>query len=294
MTDIVNWLKQNPNEVITILWVNGGFSPTVWASAYQSTGLLEYVYTPPASSQGILQLNDWPTLGSLIANNSRVISFLDSDADYTSVPWLLDEFSNVWETSYDELDVSGFECTLNRPYSTQSQSAIPASQKLYLINHFLDYDLAAGIDVPNVTYASITNSFSNLTGSLSNQFQNCTRVNNGKLPNFMLIAFFDQGNGSSLATTAFFNNVTYTQSSGFPGTFAVPGSDNYTSSVSSGCGISGGASSSSSTVSTTSAASMSETSSAALRNVVMLHEMSLGAYFYASSILAVVFALNLA
>ncbi|CCG84039.1 protein of unknown function [Taphrina deformans PYCC 5710] len=231
LSDVRTWLDRNPREVITILWVNGGFAPTTWESAYASTGLLRYVYRPPDRLEGVLTLSDWPTLQDLISNDTRVINFIDTGADTTAVPWLLDEFSNVWETGYDETSADQFSCTLDRPYASQPQSTIPASQKLYLINHFLDYEIGTtGIDVPNVTYASITNSVSGQVGSLSAQVSACT-ASNGRPPNFLLVDFFDQGNGSSVAAAAVANGVQYRAPALFPGAFPVPGSDNHTSAL---------------------------------------------------------------
>jgi hypothetical protein len=63
-------------------------SSTVFASA----GLDVMSYTPPTATLGV---QDWPTLGSLITAGTRLITFLDNGADFNSVPWLLNEFTNV-------------------------------------------------------------------------------------------------------------------------------------------------------------------------------------------------------
>lgn len=42
-----------------------------------------------------MRQSDWPTLGQLINNGTRVVVFLDSGADVTSVPFILPEFQMV-------------------------------------------------------------------------------------------------------------------------------------------------------------------------------------------------------
>lgn len=242
LSEVMTWLKANPREVITILWVNGGFDPTVWQSAYQSTGLLNYTYTPPSSTNGVLSLADWPTLTELITNGTRVISFLDTGADFASVPWLLDEFSNVWETRYDITTTTGFDCALDRPYASQNQSSIPQAQKLSLINHFLDYTLGTtGIEIPNATFAGVTNSISCESGSLALQVESCLSTI-GRPPNFFLVDFFDQAGAGPVLAAALYNNISAGSLAGaltpgvFPGPFAVPGAMNLTTEgASTGC-----------------------------------------------------------
>lgn len=42
-----------------------------------------------------MKQSDWPTLGQLIDSGKRVIVFLDSGADVSSVPFILPEFEMV-------------------------------------------------------------------------------------------------------------------------------------------------------------------------------------------------------
>jgi hypothetical protein len=41
-------------------------------------------------------------MGSLIDGGKRVLAFLDNTADFTQVPWLIDQFSNMFEDAYGE------------------------------------------------------------------------------------------------------------------------------------------------------------------------------------------------
>jgi hypothetical protein len=61
------------------------------------------MYSPTA---GQLTINEWPTLGSLIDSGKRVLAFMDNQADFTQVPYLIDEFSNMFEDAYGELSRS--------------------------------------------------------------------------------------------------------------------------------------------------------------------------------------------
>jgi hypothetical protein len=42
-----------------------------------------------------MKQSDWPTLGQLIDSGKRVVVFLDSGADVSSVPFILPEFEMV-------------------------------------------------------------------------------------------------------------------------------------------------------------------------------------------------------
>lgn len=61
-----------------------------------------YAYTP--SSVPIAKA-DWPTLQTLIDAGTRVVNFLAQNADVSTAPYLIDEFTNVWETPYDVCSV---------------------------------------------------------------------------------------------------------------------------------------------------------------------------------------------
>lgn len=74
-----------------------GISPTVWAQSYEDSGLKQYVYTPSSTP---VAYDAWPTYQELITAGTRVVSFLAQNADTSAVPYLLDEFTNVWETPY--------------------------------------------------------------------------------------------------------------------------------------------------------------------------------------------------
>jgi hypothetical protein len=130
-------------------------------------------YTPPSAS---LQFTAWPTLGTLIGNNQRLVVFMDAEADFTSVPYIIDEFTNVWETAFDVTDTT-FDCDVNR---TKGDS----STEMFLINHFLDEEVL-GQPAPDISAANQTNAVSGV-GSLGAQVATCVQ-SQGRNPNFMLV-----------------------------------------------------------------------------------------------------------
>ncbi|GAA5823519.1 hypothetical protein JCM11251_000665 [Rhodosporidiobolus azoricus] len=203
LSKVKNWLDANPNEVVTILAVNtDGVAPSVWAQSYTDSGLAEYVYTP---SNVPVAYDQWPTYAELISAGTRVVSFLAQNADVSEVPYLLDEFTNVWETPYSQTDAS-FPCTIDRVTGS-------AENKMYLINHYLNENMTLfgqTIPVPATGELEETNAATGQT-SLGEQADECL-AQHGYNPTFTLVDFYDVGNGSVFEYAAALNGVTYTPS----------------------------------------------------------------------------------
>ena len=103
LSSVATWVSSNPDEVITLVLVNyDDLPPTSFTSAFQSSGIQSHVYSPPSAST---QLSAWPTLGTLIDAGTTVVVFMDFEADFSSVPWIIDEFSNMFEDAYGEFSV---------------------------------------------------------------------------------------------------------------------------------------------------------------------------------------------
>lgn len=82
------WVDANPNEVVTILIVNSNdLPPTSFASVYKSVGLDALSYAPSSAS---LASTAWPTLGEMIDQGKRVVTFMDFKADFATVPYIID------------------------------------------------------------------------------------------------------------------------------------------------------------------------------------------------------------
>ncbi|BGP39161.1 hypothetical protein JCM10449v2_003099 [Rhodotorula kratochvilovae] len=201
LSTVKTWLDANPNEVVTILMVNTeGVAPSVWAQSYTDSGLASYVYTPSSTP---VAYDAWPTYQELISAGTRVVSFLAQNADTSSVPYLLDEFTNVWETPYDQTD-NAFPCTVDRVTGS-------AEGKMYLMNHFLDVNttiLGQTFAVPAEAELEQTNAVSG-TGSLGAQASECL-AQHGYYPTFTLVDYYDVGDGSVFEYAAQLNGVTYT------------------------------------------------------------------------------------
>jgi hypothetical protein len=150
-----------------------GLKPTDYAPVFEAAGIASMAYSPPTAT---LPAADWPTLGSMIDSGKRVVVLMDYDADFDSVPYIINHFLNVWETAYDVTDTT-FDCNVNR---TKGDT----STQMYLINHFLD-KYVLGQVVPYKEQANVTNGVSGV-GSLGQQVQTCV-ADHGRNPNFMLV-----------------------------------------------------------------------------------------------------------
>ncbi|KAL1964273.1 hypothetical protein VTN77DRAFT_7093 [Rasamsonia byssochlamydoides] len=206
LTTVVQWLQQNPYEVITILMGNYDLvAPTNFTAPIINSGLINYAYTPPKIP---MALDDWPPLSSFILTGKRAVIFMDYQANQTEVPYILDEFSQMWETPFSPTD-RNFPCTVQRPPNLADSDA---RNRLYLANHNLNLEIQlAGLDilVPNTALLNVTNAVSGY-GSLGWMADNCT-TQWGRPPNFLLVDYYNDGNvnGSVFEVAAMMNNVTY-------------------------------------------------------------------------------------
>ena len=203
MADVKDFLDGNPNEVLMMLLVNGdGVDPSMFDDALTGSGLSTYIFTPSTGS-AVLPIDQWPTLDAMIADNSRLVLFLgrhsdiyscfyqksnllaiDSGADTTKYPYMMDEFSYFFETPYDTTDPKFPQCSLDRP-----AGASPTG-RMYIVNHFLDIDIA-GILIPDVAAAGQTNAATG-DGSIGAQSTLCEGLY-GYAPKGVLVDYMDQG-----------------------------------------------------------------------------------------------------
>lgn len=85
---VKTWLDGNPNDVVTLLIVNSDdLPPSQYDSVFQAADLVNISYAPP---QATVPISQWPTMGSLIDSGKRLITFMDAEADFTSVPYIID------------------------------------------------------------------------------------------------------------------------------------------------------------------------------------------------------------
>jgi hypothetical protein len=173
---------------------------------FAAANIEEYAYTPPSTTTASTQ---WPTLNELISNGTRMISFVASldPASNTVAPYLLDEFTFIFETPYQITAPTNFSCTPDRPTVVQGDiQGATGSGRLSFMNHFLYSVEAFGIEEPDSVNVTITNGPSGTgIGNLGDAAANCSSAW-GKPPTFILVDFFDQG--PAIETVDKLNGVT--------------------------------------------------------------------------------------
>lgn len=222
MVEVAEWVAAHPYDVVTILFVNSDFIKVEnYTAPLMNAGLGPYLYEPPKVP---MRLEDWPTLGEMILTGKRVAVFMDYQADQAAVPYIMDEFSQMWETPFSPTDPA-FPCTQQRPPNLSNEDA---QDWLYLANHNLNIQIdIADIDILIPNYATLeeVNAFSG-NASLGLMANTCRcRLNlcitlatdadthpadwQGRPPNFLLVDYYNVGNGSVFEVAAKMNNVTY-------------------------------------------------------------------------------------
>ncbi|CAG8738684.1 6884_t:CDS:2, partial [Racocetra fulgida] len=140
-----SYLQDNPNEIITIFWENSdNIDPLRYKDEYDKANLTQYCFTQSVGEP-------WPTLSTIIQSGKRVINFMDKNTNNNTVPWLMPEYSYVFETPFQNSDPNAWQCTVDRPKDQP--------QQMYLLNHFLYTVLFGGmVEGPNPQNAASTNS----------------------------------------------------------------------------------------------------------------------------------------
>jgi hypothetical protein len=189
LSTIKTWMDNNQNDVVTVLLVNSdSASASDLGSQFNSSGISKYAYKPPTA--GTVPTT-WPTLDNLIGNNTRLMTFVASLSEAsTQYPFLMDEFTFIFENEYENTNPSNYSCTPDRPTGLTTSTAA-SSGRLFLMNHFLYQTQLFGIQSPNETYANTTNAETGY-GSLGASVSNCSSVY-GKAPWAVLVDFFNVG-----------------------------------------------------------------------------------------------------
>ncbi|TKA75510.1 hypothetical protein B0A49_05423 [Cryomyces minteri] len=223
LATVASWVRTHPYDVVTILIGNADFIGVGnYTAPIQASGLGPYLYEPPYIP---MKLNDWPTLSEMILTQKRVVLFMDYNADQTTVPYIFDEFSQLWETPFSPTNVS-FPCNTQRPPGLDRNQSL---ERMYMANHNLNAEinfLGASLLLPNTAQINQTNAVSGFS-SLGLMANTCTTDWN-RPPNFLLVDFYDVGNGSVFEVAAQHNNVTYNRpccgvaTSAAPSPFTTP------------------------------------------------------------------------
>ena len=170
MTTVSKWIKENPYDVVSLLIGNADtLPPQRFADPIKNSGLKDYAYEPPKIP---MARDDWPTLGSLILSNSRAVIFMDYEANQSEVPYVLNEFTQIWETPFSPTDRE-FPCSVQRPPGLSPEDA---RDRMYMANHNLNTEvslLSSSLLIPNSVLLNETNAVSGY-GSLGAMAGNCT------------------------------------------------------------------------------------------------------------------------
>ncbi len=198
------WVYDHPYEVVTLLIGNAVYAnATDFVQPLEDSGIKQFAYIPPKDPMG---RSDWPTLGQMILLNQRVVIFMDYEARQSEVPYVLDEFIHIWETPFDPTS-RDFPCVIDRPPDLSPEEAEP---RMYMANHNLNTELTLlgnSLLVPTRPLLEETNAV-NGTGSLGKAAEDCYEKW-GRPPNWLLVDYYDVGNGSVFEVAAKWNNVTY-------------------------------------------------------------------------------------
>jgi hypothetical protein len=167
--EIAKWVEEHPYDVVSILIGNGDFVPVGnFTAPIESSGLLKYVYTPPVVPMG---LDSWPTLAQMILSQKRVVVFMDYQANQTKAPYILDEFSQLWETPFSPTNPL-FPCDQQRPPNLSDDDA---SKRMYMANHNLNVEatlFGSTLLLPNSAALNLTNAVTG-TSSLGEMSNTC-------------------------------------------------------------------------------------------------------------------------
>jgi hypothetical protein len=210
LATVKTWLDSHPYEVIAIIMGNNNgkdtrIPATDFVAPFRDSGIMEYLWTPPSSS---MNLTEWPTLAEMIIRQKRVVVMLDYGTDQDQVPWLLSEFSYMWETPFSPTDPS-FPCTQQRP---PNQAEDVSRDRMYMMNHNLNIQVnLLGMDILIPAY-SLLNEINAVSGngSVGLNVDNCENMWD-RPPNWILVDYYNFGNfnGSVFQVAATANNVTY-------------------------------------------------------------------------------------
>ena len=163
--EINAFLTANPHEVM-ILFFQDAVGSEAMSQAIEESGLGSLVYT---HTEG----QDFPTLGDLIEQNTRVI--IASESHGPPPPWYHYGWDLFFDTPYSFKSVEEFSCSLNR-----GQSGNP----LFLLNHWL----ADSVGLPSKKAATTANSFD----VLYERAKSCWDEHD-HIPNLVAVDFYATG-----------------------------------------------------------------------------------------------------
>ncbi len=158
-----NFLKNNPNEVLTIIFENY-VSGSDLNKTFSEAGLISYVHHQ-------VQGETWPTLRKMIESNKRLVIFKEFEDEGPS--WDMNVWNYAVETPYSYASMSEFTCDYNRGKIKNS---------LYILNQFITVAFSR----------KDANRKSNELKTLMNRAHLCLKKKK-KIPNFITVDFYSSG-----------------------------------------------------------------------------------------------------
>ena len=162
LCDVVDFLDANRGEVVSIVF-ESNVSPAHTVEVMRAAGLVDYVYAWPGGA--------WPTLREMIANDTRLVVFTESDGG--EPPWYHPAWSVIRDTPYTFSKASDFSCALNRG---------PVDAPLFLMNHWILDPLANPDRAIEVNASSV----------LLARAEECSKAV-GRKPTFVGVDFYELG-----------------------------------------------------------------------------------------------------
>lgn len=196
--EIAGWMKTHPSEVVTLLLVNDEkIPPAQLKTLFDNSGLGALAFTPSGTG--------WPTLGEMVGNDTRLVTFLSEGADVKAAPYLLPEFDYVFETPFETFGPDKFSCMADRPGGVAGKES--TTPLIPLMNRFF-YDVISEqlkLYISNSTYSSTLNSDQGV-GNLADGVATCQKSWGGRSGGYVLLDFVNDG--SPMAVVDRVNNVT--------------------------------------------------------------------------------------
>jgi len=165
LTEMKDFLVENPNEVVIIIIQDEGVTPADVAKCFAESGLEDLVYRGPVTPP-------WPTLREMVERDERVLVFAENNS--AGVPWYHQAFETIQETPYGFHKPEEFSNKPNRGGTSGS---------LLMMNHWIE---TAPSSLPS--NAAIVNAYD----LLLKRARACRRER-GMAPNLIAVDFYRTG-----------------------------------------------------------------------------------------------------
>ncbi|MFE9682273.1 RICIN domain-containing protein [Streptomyces sp. NPDC006285] len=200
---MVDFLRQNPNEIITVFLEDYVDPGVLRDELARVNGLSDVLYRPDRSG---VRANGWPRIADLVAANDRLLLFTDhSRSADQSAGLTRDSFGVMYQREWtvenywsmgSGLGSSDWSC-YSRWYDAGTNipltSTAPPFRPLFVMNHFRDAAIASTAGTDNT--------------KLTDRAQRFCQPAARKKPNFLAVDRYDLGNPFSAVATL--NTYTY-------------------------------------------------------------------------------------